>query len=298
MARETSKKQEQLSLPELEAFPLPTPSAQPVTDKVFSPTAAEAPAETEAVAKRRKPATPRRARTRMVLVSDTTQAETLVAAAIPVANAEPIEPAAPVAPAEFAATPLPAAFSANETQVAIAAAPVPSATPASSEAPLKRAAYLATLAAAGVAIIVLIAGASQFAQTQNAQRASIALHDETLRLERDTRQAETHAKAVELFMKYNELMLQLNVPLPKGAKRETRYWKENLALGLLDALANLTRGNREWENTIAWALERHLRFIRDQRAACSAYSDEFIRLLEKAASTKASALCRDNAQAE
>ena len=286
MARETSKKQEQLSLPELEALPFPTERVKAIA---VSPMAAAPEGEADAGAKRRKPAVPRRARTRMVLVSDKLAAETVEPAGEAVAEETVASPATAVTAtpsAEPSASTLPASPPATLAQGPAASG---------QDASLKRAAYLATVAAAAVAIVVLIAGASQFADTQRAQRASIALHDETLRLERDSRQAETHAKAVELFMKYNELMLQLNAPLPKGAKRETRYWKENLALGLLDALADLTRGNREWENTIAWALERHVRFVRDQRAACSAYSDEFVRLLEKAVGSKAMAICRENA---
>ena len=286
MARETSKKQEQLSLPELEALPFPTERVKAIA---VSPMAAAPEGEADAGAKRRKPAVPRRARTRMVLVSDKLAAETVEPAGEAMAEETVAAPAT-----VMTATPS-AEASANALPASPPATLAPGAAVSSQDARLKRAANLSTLAAAAVAIVVLIAGASQFADTQRAQRASIALHDETLRLERDSRQAETHAKAVELFMKYNELMLQLNAPLPKGAKRETRYWKENLALGLLDALANLTRGSREWENTIAWALERHARFIRDQRAACSAYSDEFIRLLERTVGGKATAICRENA---
>ena len=289
MARETSKKQEQLSLPELEALPFPGERLKPIAADVVSPITAMPEAETDAGAKRRKPAAPRRARTRMVLVRDNLAAETVEPAIKAVAEETVASPAT-----EVTATPS-VETSTNALPASSPATLAQGVTASGQDASLKRAAYLATVAAAAVAIVVLIAGASQFADTQRAQRASIALHDETLRLERDTRQAETHAKAVELFMKYNELMLQLNAPLPKGAKRETRYWKENLALGLLDALADLTRGNREWENTIAWALERHVRFVRDQRAACSAYSDEFVRLLEKAVGSKAMAICRENA---
>ena len=287
MARETSKKQEQLSLPELEALPFPGERLKPIAADVVSPITAMPEAETDAGAKRRKPAAPRRARTRMVLVSDNLATEK-------------VEPASEAVAEETVASLATAVTATPSVETSTNALPAsPPATlaqgPAASgqDASLKRAAYLATVAAAAVAIVVLIAGASQFADTQRAQRASIALHDETLRLERDSRQAETHAKAVELFMKYNELMLQLNAPLPKGTKRETRYRKENLALGLLDALANLTRGNREWENTIAWALERHLRFVREQRLACASYSPEFIRLLEKASATKSSTICRE-----
>lgn len=277
MATESSNKQEQLSLPELETPITPHRQRNPPVAPPDNPT--------DASAKRRKPAASRRPQTKIALVTphptqDITAPTPLT---LPDQTLTSLPPASPGA--EPATTPSPVPANADLLLQN---------TPDTLEVPLRRAAHLGTLAASIVAIIVLIAGASQFSDTQRAQRASIARHDEVLHLERDSRQAETHAKAVELFMKYNELMLQLNTPLPKGAKRETRYWKENLALGLLDALTNLTHGNREWENTITWALERHARFIREQRTACTAYSDEFIHLLEKSIGGKTAVICREN----
>ena len=160
-------------------------------------------------------------------------------------------------------------------------------------APLRLWAHLAAIGASLAAVLVLSLGAYQFTQTQEAQREVIAAQKEALRQERSAKAVELNAKAVELFLKYNELMLQLNAPQPRNAKKENRYWKESLAINLLSSLYNLTRGDREWETTIAWALERHSRFVREQRLACGGYSDEFVRYLEKSLGGKPGSFCRE-----
>jgi len=160
---------------------------------------------------------------------------------------------------------------------------------------LKAWAHLATIAASLVAVAALVIGTGQFVETQKAQRESIALQNATLHQERVTTAAELNAKAVELFVKYNELMLQPTPSAGKNSRREARYWKDNLAVNLLESLYNLTRGNREWETTVGWALDRHGRFIREQRLPCAAYSSEFVRYLEKTMALRGPQLCRDQA---
>ena len=159
--------------------------------------------------------------------------------------------------------------------------------------PIKVMAHLSTSVAALVAVGIFLVGGWQFVQTQQAQRETIALQNLALRQSHEFNQADINSKAVELLMRYNELMLQVAAPFPKGVKKETRYWKESLAISLLESLSNLTRGHPEWEQTILWAVERHLRFIREQRLSCSAYSAEFIRVLERASGNSAATFCRN-----
>lgn len=165
--------------------------------------------------------------------------------------------------------------------------------PSGGQGRLKFCAHLASIAASLILVLAMFVGLYQFTETQKAQRESIALQNEALQQERNAKAVELNSKAVELFLKYNELTLQLNVPVSKNAKRETRYWKENLAISLLESLFNMTRGNREWEASISWALEKHGRFLREQRLTCAAYSSEFVRHLERVFSTKGVLLCRD-----
>lgn len=155
------------------------------------------------------------------------------------------------------------------------------------------AAHVAAVALSMVAIIALISGSYQFNRTQQAQRESILLTQAVRENDKAARDAEANAKAVELFLRYNELMLQLNSPGFKTAKKDGKSWKEGLAVNLLESLFNLTRGDRDWEATIGWALERHGRFIREQRLSCTAYSSEFVAYLERTLDAQARAFCRD-----
>ncbi|WP_153111002.1 hypothetical protein [Propionivibrio limicola] len=154
-------------------------------------------------------------------------------------------------------------------------------------------AYVATILASVTVVVALSVGTDQFIETQKSQRALLAIQKSALNQERNAKAAELNSRAVELFLKYNELMLQVNASASKNAKKETRYWKEHLAVNLLESLFNLTRGNREWENTISWTLERHGRFIQSQRLSCATYSNDFVAYLEKSFGANSVALCKN-----
>lgn len=147
-------------------------------------------------------------------------------------------------------------------------------------------AHIATISSSFVAIAALAFGSYQFYETQKAQRESIALQKAAF-------EHELYAKAIDLLMKYNELMLQ---PLPSDSKaknKEKWYWQQNLAVSMLEALFTLTSGNNEWEATVRWALQRHEHFIREHRLSCMTYSSEFVAFLEKVFTAQPKSLCLD-----
>ena len=146
--------------------------------------------------------------------------------------------------------------------------------------------HMVTMASSLVVAVAVVFGADQFYETQKLQRESIAI-------QKDSFEPERNAKAVELFVKYNELMMQPTTGVSKAAKREAWYWKENLAVSLLESLFNLTSGHQEWEAMVGWALEKHGRFIREQRLSCGAYTDQFINYVEKTFAAEHFALCRE-----
>jgi hypothetical protein len=154
---------------------------------------------------------------------------------------------------------------------------------------------LAGIAAAVAVVAVLAVGAAQFVETEKSQRTLLAAQREALLLERDSQAAALQSRATELFLRYNELMVQVAATPARSPRKENRYWKEGLAISLLESLFNLTRGNREWENTIAWSLDKHTRHIREQRLPCAAYSGEFVGFLEKTFASRAATLCREPA---
>lgn len=146
--------------------------------------------------------------------------------------------------------------------------------------------HMVTMASSLVVVAAVVFGSYQFYETQKLQRESITIH-------KDAFEPERNAKAVALFVKYNELMMQPTTGVSRTAKREAWYWKENLAVGLLESLFNLTSGRQEWEAMVGWALEKHGRFIREQRLSCEAYTDQFIDYVEKTFAVEPSALCRE-----
>ena len=151
--------------------------------------------------------------------------------------------------------------------------------------------HLVTMASSLVVVAAVVFGSYQFYETQTLQRESIAI-------QKDSFEPERNAKAVELFVKYNELMMQPTTGVSKAAKREAWYWKENLAVSLLESLFNLTSGRQEWEAMVGWALEKHGRFIREQRLSCGAYTEQFINYVEKTFAAEHLALCRERSAAK
>ena len=152
-------------------------------------------------------------------------------------------------------------------------------------------AYAAVVAASVVVAVAAALGAYQFSESQQAERQVISL-------QKASAEAENQARAVALFVKYNELMMQPTPASAKGTKKEARYWKEGLAVGLLESLFNLTTDLKEWEPTLVWALERHGRYIREQRLSCKTSSPDFIKLAEKALAADSASLCREFAGAK
>jgi hypothetical protein len=302
MARESRKKQEQLSFPGLDVPESVPESAQAL---MSSPVLPVEDVPVEKVVRKRS------TRPRMVLVREVPEAEVVLPTAVDVqvdgqegakkdkdmvlveaasssSVSEPITPTPSAVSAEPVAHIPATASSASLDAVSVSSI---SATGPVDRLGVWRSAAL--LLASGVAIVALSVGGYQFVETQKVQRESMLIERASLLQVQHAKEVERNARAVELLLKYNELMIQLGLPVPKGARKEARYWKESLAVSLLESLYNLTRGNREWENVIALALDRHGRFIREQRLSCSAYTGEFVAYLEKVLVSKSTALCRD-----
>lgn len=266
MAQKNRRAQEQLTFPELEWLPV-IQTGKP--EQLTAVAAAEPPLDLGTGARRsRKKSTTvlqlpegKRVRPMHGTLAESTMPET---AEVPVPLAD-----------SMASTPL------ADRHIAAPAAPLQPA----KRSTLASIAYAAVLAASLVVAMAAVFGADQFYQTQQAERQAITLQKASL-------EAENQAKAVALFVRYNELVMQPNTVPARSTKKEARYWKEGLAVSLLESLFNLTSELKEWEPVVSWALERHGRYIREQRLACKTYSVDFIKLAEKVLAAEASSLCR------
>jgi hypothetical protein len=131
---------------------------------------------------------------------------------------------------------------------------------------LQKASHWATIAASIVAVITFGLGYMQFRETQKATR-------ETLHLERQT-------QAVDLFIKYNELMHNpLAVPTPTGTSND--FWQTNLAMSITEAIFNLAGDDPGWRNTVDWMLSQHTQFLQEQGLNCPTYNPKFIEFVEE-----------------
>lgn len=323
MARKISKKYEQLAFPELQlvhardvepvvdelaAGELPQKNPKGDLPALISVTPARKKAASTGMARTSEPLepTPEAEATRLVtLLADKDGVEIASAGLLVAEQAEAAEP--PVSQPEQRAAQIPAvavsgsnSFPPSVDQERLVGTPqielreevskghraAASTHADAGERKLKVWAHMVTMASSLVVVVAVLFGSYQFYETQKLQRESIAIQKDSLEPERN-------AKAVELFVKYNELMMQPTTGVSKTAKREAWYWKENLAVSLLESLFNLTNGRQEWEAMVGWALEKHGRFIREQRLSCGAYTDQFINYVEKTFAAEHLALCRE-----
>jgi hypothetical protein len=140
---------------------------------------------------------------------------------------------------------------------------------------MKRAADLATVVGALVAVGVFLFGFHQFAETQEMARRTLELQMETLKNDREL-------KAMELFLKFNEQEQELATK-PPPRKGEAGYWRSNALLGTTEAVFRLTRGDKAWETTVSWMLEVQRPFLIQTEFDCSTFAADFVILMKKAA---------------
>ena len=98
----------------------------------------------------------------------------------------------------------------------------------------ERGSQLATVVVAAVATVSFAVTTCQFTATQKLQR-------ETLNLERQ-------ARAVDLFVKYNELMRDA-AARPTHESSAAGRWRHNLSLAIAESIWNLMNEDRGWVAT-------------------------------------------------
>ena len=114
-----------------------------------------------------------------------------------------------------------------------------------------------------VTIVAFVLGLWQFWETQN-------LAQENLANEREM-------KAVELFIKFNEVQEKLT----EGGKKteDVAYWSGNGLVAIVESISNLTHGNKSWDSTVSWMLDELAPFLIKNQPECKTYSPSFADLL-------------------
>lgn len=133
------------------------------------------------------------------------------------------------------------------------------------------AAHLATTVAAIVAIVTLIFGFFQFRETQRMTR-------EALRLQTDTLGRERQTKAVDLFVKFNEIQREaVASQTVSESEKAASFWRQNLLLSITESIFLLTEGDAGWKATTVWMLELQKDFLTSMK--CSTVASQFVALV-------------------
>ena len=140
---------------------------------------------------------------------------------------------------------------------------------------MERLAHIATVIAALVAILAFGFGLSQFNETQRLTRENLKLQMEALSHERES-------KAIDLFVKFNELQKEVaGKPLPR--KGEAGFWHHNMLLALTESIYKLTEGDTGWHETVVWMLTSQKPFLVAVPQGCKTFAAEFLKLMKDAA---------------
>jgi len=127
---------------------------------------------------------------------------------------------------------------------------------------LERGSHLATIAAALIAVAAVLVATCDFRETQ--------------RFERETLDMIQEGRAVDLFVKYNDLMQH------EPARRAQRdSWRGNLSIALAESIWRLRRADSGWVETVAWMLqtENSIKAVTD--LDCSTYDPGFVTLAKE-----------------
>lgn len=135
----------------------------------------------------------------------------------------------------------------------------------------------ATILAALVAVVSFYYGYRQFRQTQEATRETLNVQRTNLDLQKKSLDLDRDFKAVELIVKYNDLMTEADSSR-SSTKVRSAFWRDNSALVIAESIFKLKGDDKGWRETVRWILENHTDFLKDG-IDCSTYDEEFIKFL-------------------
>lgn len=154
------------------------------------------------------------------------------------------------------------------------------------------AANLATVAGAVISIIALSAVSRRSltlqGEMEDLQKRNLELQERTLQLQGENLDREYEAKAVDLLLKYDDLVLA-----PRQSTSERQRWLVNSGLELAESIFNIRTESKAWARTVAEMLKRHKAFIVDNRIICDAFSDAFVKFAGETLGLQRQQLCRD-----
>lgn len=137
----------------------------------------------------------------------------------------------------------------------------------------------ATVIAAVVAVISFYYGYRQFRETQEATRQTLELQRVNLSMQKNSLELDRDFKAVELLVKYNDLMKEAD-STQSSAKPESLFWLENSAFTIAESIFKLKSDDEGWRETVRWMLGNHKDFLKGP-LDCKTYDQEFVQFARK-----------------
>ena len=134
-------------------------------------------------------------------------------------------------------------------------------------------ASISGVAAAVVTVLAFLTGLWQFNRTQRMTQQNLKLQEELLRHERES-------KAVDLFVKFNDLKAS-TAGKPLDQADESLFWPHNSMVAITESVFKLTNGDPEWDRTVVWMLERQTNFLSLNAIDNGTYSAKFLSLIKK-----------------
>lgn len=133
--------------------------------------------------------------------------------------------------------------------------------------------HVATILAAVVAVIAVYYGYQQFRATQEATR-------ETLALQKKGYEQEQESKAVDLTVKYNEVMSDPRSSQKSANGEDNFSWRDNLGLTIAESIFTLRGDDEGWRETVRWMLHNHTDFLK-KKINCPTYDPSFIKFVNE-----------------
>ena len=137
----------------------------------------------------------------------------------------------------------------------------------------------ATIIAAVVAVVSFYYGYRQFRETQEATRQTLNLQRINLNMQRESLDLERDDKAVDLLVKYNDLMREAYSDR-SSTKAAGAFWRDNGAIVIAESIFQLKAEDNGWRETVRWILENHSDFLKGG-LDCPTYDGKFVQFVSQ-----------------
>jgi hypothetical protein len=137
---------------------------------------------------------------------------------------------------------------------------------------LERLSFVATVVAAPISMLALVASLWQFGE-------SFKLQMRSEQLQRASVQADRSAKAADLYERYINLRFEKYDFVDRKKLEDQLFERHNKSLVLLNSIFAITAGDDAWRDLVHWSLDNHWHYLHKGNTMCLWLTDDFRRYL-------------------